>query len=75
MAENSIRKFYDGAEILVTGGSGFIGRVLIEKLLRSCPEISRIFLLLRAKKGVKARDRLESLTNCMVKNLKKLKNL
>ena len=66
IAVNSIKKFYDGAEIFITGGSGFVGRVLIEKLLRSCEGISKIYLLMRAKKGVEARDRINKVTDCMV---------
>lgn len=34
--------------MLVTGASGFIGKQLVEKLLRSCPDIDKIYLLLRA---------------------------
>ncbi|PZC70492.1 hypothetical protein B5X24_HaOG215875 [Helicoverpa armigera] len=41
--------------------SGFIGKVLIEKLLYSCTELDRIYLLLRNKKGVKSEDRLAEL--------------
>lgn len=66
MEETSIKKFYDGAEIFITGGSGFVGRVLIEKLLRSCEGISKIFLLMRPKKGIEAKKRIEKLTDCMV---------
>ncbi|CAH2242543.1 jg2565, partial [Pararge aegeria aegeria] len=39
----------------------FMGKVLIEKLLYSCSELDRIYLLLRNKKGVNAEDRLASL--------------
>lgn len=69
MAESSIKKFYDGAEIFITGGSGFVGRVLVEKLLRSCEGISKIYLLMRSKKGIEAKKRIEKLTDCMVKIL------
>ena len=38
-----------------------MGKVLIEKLLRSCPEVNRIFILLRSKKNKEAAERLEDL--------------
>lgn len=31
---SEIIKFYSGCNVLVTGGSGFMGKILIEKLLR-----------------------------------------
>lgn len=58
----SIREFYAGQEIFITGGSGFMGKVLIEKLLRSCPEIKAIYVLLRPKKGKTIEERLEAIT-------------
>ncbi|KAK3922413.1 Fatty acyl-CoA reductase 1 [Frankliniella fusca] len=50
-------------DVLVTGGSGFMGRVLLEKLLRSCPDIGTVYLLLRAKKGVAPADRVADIVN------------
>ncbi|ERL90797.1 hypothetical protein D910_08143 [Dendroctonus ponderosae] len=40
-----IPQYFGGKNVFITGGSGFIGKVLIEKLLRSCPDVARIFLL------------------------------
>ncbi|KAJ8706363.1 hypothetical protein PYW08_010989 [Mythimna loreyi] len=57
----SIPEFYRGKTVFITGGSGFMGKVLIEKLLYSCPDLDRIYLLLRNKKGVKSEDRLNDL--------------
>lgn len=46
----SIKEFYNGCSIFITGGSGFMGKVLIEKLLRSCPGIDKIYVLMRNRK-------------------------
>ncbi|CAK1546455.1 unnamed protein product [Leptosia nina] len=54
----SIKEYFKGKTIFITGGSGFMGNVLIEKLLFSCTDLERIYLLLREKKGVKPEDRL-----------------
>lgn len=54
-----IPKFYAGQEIFITGGSGFMGKVLIEKLLRSCPDVKAIYILLRPKKGKSIEERLK----------------
>lgn len=56
----TIPEFYKGKDIFITGGSGFMGKVLIEKLVRSCPDIKRIFMLIRPKKGKNAEERLQT---------------
>jgi alcohol-forming fatty acyl-CoA reductase len=63
----TIRQFYDGADIFITGGSGYIGKVLIEKLLRSCTRIKSIYLLLRPKKGKTAAQRIKEISDSMVR--------
>ena len=55
-----IIEFYKGRNIFITGASGFMGKALIEKLLRSCPDIGNIYVLLRAKKGKDINERLRS---------------
>lgn len=37
--------------------------MLIEKLLRSCPDLNKIYILIRPKKGVSIQDRLSQLFN------------
>ncbi|XP_055297752.1 putative fatty acyl-CoA reductase CG5065 [Sitodiplosis mosellana] len=56
-----IKEFFKGRDIFITGGSGFMGKVLIEKLLRSCPDLNRIFVLIRGKKNKTSEQRLEEL--------------
>jgi alcohol-forming fatty acyl-CoA reductase len=58
----TIPEFYAGKDIFITGGSGFIGKVLIEKLIRSCPDIKTIFVLMRLKKGKTIDERIKDLT-------------
>jgi thioester reductase-like protein len=58
-----VQEFYRGANVLITGGTGFMGKVLMEKLLRSCPHLSNIYLLIRSKKGKDAETRLEDIFN------------
>lgn len=36
-----------------------MGKALIEKLLRSCPDLGKIYVLLRPKKGIPIEQRLE----------------
>ncbi|XP_044260878.1 putative fatty acyl-CoA reductase CG5065 [Tribolium madens] len=58
---NRIADFFKDKTILITGGSGFLGKVLIEKLLRSCTDLRRIYVLIRAKNGKNIHDRLQDI--------------
>ncbi|XP_050598494.1 putative fatty acyl-CoA reductase CG5065 isoform X3 [Bombus affinis] len=46
---NTLEEFYAGNGILVTGGTGFVGIGLLEKLIRVCPRVAAIFVLIRPK--------------------------
>lgn len=59
--ELAVQEFYNGKSVLITGVTGFLGKILLEKLLRSCPGIKQIFLLIRPRKGSKSKERLSSL--------------
>jgi fatty acyl-CoA reductase len=50
---------YRGKAILLTGGTGFLGTALVEKILRSLPEVDRLYLLIRATREKSARSRFE----------------
>ena len=39
---------YAGKSIFITGVTGFVGKVVLEKLLRSVPKVERIYLLIRS---------------------------
>ena len=49
----SLDEVYDGKSLLLTGTTGFLGKVLLEKLLFTQPNLTRIYLLIRGKKGSK----------------------
>lgn len=64
-----VSEFFAGKKIFITGATGFMGKVLIEKLLRCCPDIEKIYLLMRPKKGQGTKERLESFINYRVSKL------
>ncbi|XP_050438445.1 fatty acyl-CoA reductase 1 [Adelges cooleyi] len=67
-------KTYNNRTLFITGGSGFLGKVLIEKLLRKSPDIKRIYLLLRPKKGKDPKQRVEALfSSVLFDHLKELR--
>nr|XP_054761329.1 fatty acyl-CoA reductase 1-like [Lytechinus pictus] len=66
MAYCSVSDFYAGKTLMITGATGFIGKVLLEKLLRCCPDIKKIFLLVRTKKDKGPSARIKEITSSMM---------
>lgn len=61
-----IISFYENRSILITGGSGFLGKVIVEKLLRCVPKIKNLYLLIRPQNGVDAQTRMEKILGSKV---------
>ncbi|MFE8072394.1 fatty acyl-CoA reductase [Marinobacteraceae bacterium S3BR75-40.1] len=58
METSKVLKSLAGKQVLVTGTTGFVGKVLLEKLIRAVPDIGGIHLLIRGnRKHPQARDR------------------
>ncbi|GLG93827.1 Putative fatty acyl-CoA reductase CG8306 [Gryllus bimaculatus] len=58
---SAVKAFYRGANVLLTGGTGFVGMGIVEKLLRVCPDVGTVFLLMRPKRGKSPAERLQDL--------------
>ena len=37
-----VRSFYENRSVLITGATGFIGKALVEKILRSLPMVKKV---------------------------------
>ncbi|XP_026322622.1 putative fatty acyl-CoA reductase CG8306 [Hyposmocoma kahamanoa] len=59
LEESEVRAFYAGKNFFITGGTGFVGLCLIEKILRTIPDSGKLYLLMRPKKGKEITERLE----------------
>nr|XP_043877455.1 fatty acyl-CoA reductase 1 isoform X1 [Solea senegalensis] len=57
----SIAEYYAGKSVLITGATGFMGKVLVEKLLRSCPEVKALYVLVRPKAGQSMQQRVSDM--------------
>ncbi|XP_068611535.1 fatty acyl-CoA reductase 1 [Brachionichthys hirsutus] len=60
----SIAEYYAGKNVLITGATGFMGKVLVEKLLRSCPDVEALYLLVRPKAGQSMQQRVSDMVAC-----------
>lgn len=58
---SDVQEFYRDATIFLTGGTGFMGKMIVEKLVRSCPHIKHIYLLIRNKKGKAVEERIDAI--------------
>lgn len=61
-----IADWFRNQVIFVTGSTGFMGKVLVEKILRDCPSIEKCYLLMRTKRGIEPEQRRDDYVNHMV---------
>lgn len=54
-----VKEYYAGKNILLTGCTGFVGKVMLEKLLYSCPNVNKIYVMVRPKRNVLPMDRIK----------------
>jgi thioester reductase-like protein len=54
-----IKERYEGKRILITGTTGFLGKVLLEKFLYSLSCVDKIYVLIRAKEGSNLLERFK----------------
>ncbi|KAK0396316.1 hypothetical protein QR680_001667 [Steinernema hermaphroditum] len=65
---------YTGRSIFVTGFTGFLGKVLVEKLLWAFPDIKNVFVLVRDRRGVAPKDRIQKLLESPIFNRLRLRD-
>ncbi|XP_061400774.1 fatty acyl-CoA reductase 1 [Musca vetustissima] len=66
--KSQIAAWYAGKNVLITGATGFMGKVLVEKLLRSCPDVKGLYLLIRSKRGLSPEVRKDQYLKCVIFN-------
>lgn len=65
--DSEILEFYKNSTVFITGATGFLGKLCMEKLLRST-ELNKIFVLMRPKKGKEIQKRFDELFDEPVRN-------
>ncbi|WP_047863938.1 HAD-IB family hydrolase [Rubrobacter aplysinae] len=57
--DGGLNEVYRGKNVLLTGGTGFVGTALVEKALRSLPDLGRLYLLVRPAGSKTAAERFD----------------
>ncbi|XP_051134510.1 fatty acyl-CoA reductase 3-like [Andrographis paniculata] len=60
MELGSILQFLENKSILVTGATGYLAKIFVEKILRVQPQVKRLYLLLRASDSISALQRFNT---------------
>jgi thioester reductase-like protein len=70
-----IYNYYNNKTVLVTGVTGFVGKVIFEKILRVLPSIKQIYVLMRNKKGTSVLERFKKqiMSSMIFERLRKIK--
>ncbi|XP_015691412.2 fatty acyl-CoA reductase 1-like [Oryza brachyantha] len=58
MAGRSIAESFRGRTLLITGSTGFLAKMLVEKILRVQPNVRKLYLLVRAPDAAAAEQRV-----------------
>ncbi|KAI5708920.1 hypothetical protein M8J76_006292 [Diaphorina citri] len=69
-----IQEFYKDQTVFITGATGFLGSLLVEKLLRCCPQIRKLILLIRKGKSNSVDERVRDYFNDTVFDRLRLTN-
>ncbi|XKL66904.1 hypothetical protein PGB90_010324 [Kerria lacca] len=66
LRSQDIISFFDDSTIFLTGVTGFLGQVLLSKLLTSCSGIRKIFILIREKKNKGINERFKEIFDALI---------
>jgi len=55
----NVKEFYKGKTILISGCTGFLGKIILEKLIRTCSDFKTIYVMIRKKQGTTLEKRMK----------------
>ena len=57
--ELNIQQAFAGQTVLLTGVTGFVGSIVLEQLLRTCPNVRKVYVIVRDKNSMSGPERLQ----------------
>lgn len=61
LAMSHIKEFYSGANVLLTGATGLVGKLLISKILIEVQDVGGFYLVIREKRSKSSTERLDEI--------------
>uniref|UniRef100_A0ACD5XYF2 Uncharacterized protein n=1 Tax=Avena sativa TaxID=4498 RepID=A0ACD5XYF2_AVESA len=58
--EGKITEYFRNKSVLITGSTGFLGKILVEKILRVQPDVKKIYVPVRAADAAAAKRRIQT---------------
>ena len=46
-----VKSFYSGNNILISGCTGYLAKIILEKIIRTCSDFKKIYVLMRVRQG------------------------
>jgi alcohol-forming fatty acyl-CoA reductase len=46
-----VKSFYSGKNILISGCTGYLAKIILEKIIRTCSDFKKIYVLMRVRQG------------------------
>ncbi|KAG4071448.1 hypothetical protein HA402_011602 [Bradysia odoriphaga] len=74
VTKGDIKSFYAKKNIFVTGATGYLGKVLIEKLLRDCKDVGKMYIMLRANSECDAATKFDKFNKSAIFDIIKKEN-
>jgi len=50
LSQSEVAEFFHNRSIFITGATGFLGKVILETLLRKCPLVGKVYILIRPRR-------------------------
>lgn len=73
-SNDDIKSFYINKNVFVTGATGYLGKVVIEKLLRDCKDMGNMYIMLRANSESDAAKKFDKFKKSAIFDIIKKEN-
>lgn len=55
-----VKSYYTNKSILITGCTGYLAKIILEKIIRTCSDFKKIYVVMRPKQGKNLTHRMQN---------------